>query len=102
MGKNTNTNKGDNMSNPITDEWVECELTCVSCKGTFTELADPHRVARHWRGENVQDVWAEAGDDYREFMISLRAKHTMNMDHWLCGAKYSNCWEKFFSEDEED
>jgi len=91
-----NTNEGDSMTNLITDGWEEFELTCVSCKETFTELADPSRVARHWAGEMVQNVWSEAGDDYREFMIGIRS------GHWICGAKYNDCWTTVFGSDEEE
>ena len=90
------------MSNLITDGWEEFQLTCASCKETFTELADQDRVVRHWEGAMVQDVWNEAGDDYREFMIAVRAKHTMGMNHWICGAKHNDCWTKVFGSDEEE
>ena len=99
------------MNNLITEGWEEFTLTCGICKGTFSELADPSRVARHWAGAMVQDVWTEANDDYREFMIAVRAKFSNPNDNmglftnngmdpiWVCGAKHNDCWSKVFSDD---
>jgi len=53
--------------------WETATIKCVICKKSEEVEYDPVRRKRNIQGENVQDIWIEASDQYREKMIALRS-----------------------------